>query len=50
MAEWQLSTSEAGVLTSVIKDELDKLPIPVEPADVPGEQERLAGVIREALD
>lgn len=50
VAQWQLSTREAEILTGVIKDELDRLPIPVEPTDVPGEQDRLAGVIRQALD
>lgn len=49
VAQWQLSTREAEILTGVIKDELDRLPIPVEPAEVPGEQERLAGVIQKAL-
>ncbi len=49
VAQWQLSTREAEILTGVIKDELDRLPVPVEPKDVPGEQERLAGVIRQAL-
>lgn len=49
VAQWQLSNREAGVLTGIIKDELDRLPIPVEPSDVPQEQERVAGVIRQAL-
>ena len=49
VAEWQLSTREAELLSGVIKDEMDRLPIPVEPTDVPGEQDRLAGVIRQAL-
>ncbi len=49
VAQWQLSTREAEMLSGVIKDELDRLPIPVEPTDVPGEQDRLAGVIRQAL-
>ncbi len=49
VAQWQLSTREAEILSGVIKDELDRLPIPVEPTDVPGEQDRLAGVIRQAL-
>ena len=48
-AQWQLSTREVEVLTGIIKDELDRLPIPVEPAEVPQEQERVAGVIRQAL-
>ena len=49
IAQWQLSTREAALLTSVVKDELDRLPIPVEPPDVPQEQERVAGIIRQAL-
>ena len=49
VAQWQLSTREAEILSGVIKDEMDRLPIPVEPTDVPGEQDRLAGVIRQAL-
>ncbi len=49
VARWQLSTREAELLTSVIKDELDRLPVPVEPPDVPREQERVAGIIRQAL-
>ncbi len=49
VAQWQLSTRETDILTGVIKDELDRLPIPVEPSDVPQEQERVAGIIRQAL-
>ena len=49
VAQWQLSTREAELLSGVIKDEMDRLPIPVEPTDVPGEQDRLAGVSRQAL-
>lgn len=49
VAQWQLSNSEAAILTGIVKDELDRLPIPVEPSDVPQEQERVAGVIRQAL-
>ena len=49
VAQWQLSTRETDILTGIIKDELDRLPIPVEPSDVPQEQERVAGIIRQAL-
>ena len=49
VAQWQLSTRAAEILTSVVKDELERLPIPVEPSDVPQEQERVAGIIRQAL-
>ena len=48
VAQWQLSAREAELLTGVIKDELDRLPIPVEPPQVPQEQERVAGIIRRA--
>ena len=50
VAQWQLSNREADILTGIVKDELDRLPIPVEPSDVPQEQERVAGVIRQALN
>ena len=49
VAQWQLSAREAEILAGVIKDELDRLPIPVEPTEVPQEQERVADVIRQAL-
>ena len=49
VAQWRLSAREAEVLTGIIKNELDRLPIPVEPAEVPQEQERVAAVIRQAL-
>ncbi len=48
-AQWQLSPREVEVLKGPVKQELDELPIPVEPKDVPGEQERLAALIRKAL-
>ena len=48
VAQWQLSTREAELLTSIVKDELDRLPIPVEPSDVLQEQERVAAIIRQA--
>ena len=48
-AQWQLSLGEVEVLKGRLKTELDQLPIPVEPQDVPGEQERLAGIITAAL-
>jgi hypothetical protein len=48
-AQWQLSPREAEVLKGSVKQELDELPIPVEPKDVPAEQERLAALIRKAL-
>ncbi len=48
-AQWLLSTREVEILTGIIKDELDRLPIPVEPSEVPQEQERVADIIRQAL-
>ena len=50
VAQWQLSTREAEILSGVMKNELDRLPIPVEPPEVLQEQERVAVVIRRALD
>ncbi len=49
VTQWQLSPGEVEVLKGRLKTELDQLPIPVEPQDVPGEQERLAGIITAAL-
>ena len=47
--QWQLSAGEVEVLKGQLKTELDQLPIPVEPHDVPREQERLAGIITMVL-
>ena len=49
ISQWCLSEQEAAVLTGAIKDELDRLPVPVEPGDIPAEEKRLAEVIRGAL-
>jgi len=49
VARWQLSPREAEVLKGPIKAELDRLPIPVEPKDIPEQQKRLAGIISRAL-
>ena len=49
VGEWGLSDREAGVLKGPLKDALDELPIPVEPSDLPREQERLAQIIRDGL-
>jgi hypothetical protein len=49
VAQWQLSDAEAQVLKGPVKEELDRMPIPVEPEDVPGEQARLAEIIKKAL-
>ncbi len=49
VAERHLSSQLAGVLKGPLKDELDQLPIPVEPADRKRELARLEQVIRLAL-
>ena len=45
---WGLSDQERSVLESVVVEALNALPIPVQPADIPGEQARLADLIRQA--
>ena len=45
VAQWGLSSEEAAVLRGPVLDELDKLPIPVEPENVAAETGRLAAVI-----
>ncbi len=49
VARWDLSSEEARVLHGPVLDELDKLPIPVEPEDVLAETDRFARLIGEAL-
>ena len=49
VAQWDLSSDEARVLHGPVLDELDKLPIPVEPEDVPAETDRFARLIGDAL-
>ena len=49
--EWQLSELEGEVLKGNLKWGLEALPVPVEPADIPVEQERFALIIHaEGLD
>jgi hypothetical protein len=43
---WDLSEDEAALLSGPVLAELSALPIPVQPADVPAEQARVADVIR----
>ncbi|PKB72079.1 MAG: hypothetical protein BZY87_02180 [SAR202 cluster bacterium Io17-Chloro-G6] len=43
---WALSDQEKSVLESTVLQRLGALPIPVQPEDVPGEQARLAQMIR----
>ncbi len=49
VAQWQLSSREAEVLKGPIKDELDRLPVPVEPRDYSTVEGRLADIIKKAL-
>ena len=46
VAQWNLSDKEAAVLMGPIKEELDQLPVPVEPSDIAGEQKRLRELIQ----
>ncbi len=46
---WSLSRTEEAVLTSALHDALIALPVPVEPADIPAEQARVAELIKAAL-
>ncbi len=46
--QWELSTEELAVLQDTLVPELEALPIPVEPADQPTQQQRFAGLIRDA--
>ena len=43
---WELSEEEASLLFGPVLTELSALPIPVQPADIPAEQARVADVIR----
>ena len=49
IGQWGLSTEEARVLQGPLLDALHALPIPVEPQDIPGEADRIAVLIRDAL-
>ncbi len=46
--QWQLSPQELSVLQDTLIPALEALPIPVEPANIPAEQERFAGLVRGA--
>jgi hypothetical protein len=46
---WELSPKEAAALKGPIKEELDRLPIPVEPANRSREERRLTAIIKKAL-
>ncbi len=45
---WGLSDQERSVLENIVVEALNALPIPVQPAEIPREQARLAELIREA--
>ena len=45
---WELSDQERAVLEGAVLQRLGDLPVPVQPQDVPGEQSRLAELIRAA--
>ena len=45
---WELSDQERAVLENTVLESLATLLIPVEPEDVPAEQQRLADAIRAA--
>ena len=45
---WGLSDQERSVLESVVVEALSALPIPVQPANIPREQARLAELIRQS--
>ena len=49
VSEWGLSERETDVLKGPLKNALDELPVPVEPNELPREQERLAEIIRDGL-
>lgn len=48
-ARWGLSAAEAAVLKDRVRDELEKLPVPVEPADRQREHDRFAGLISQGM-
>ena len=45
---WELTDQERAVLEGAVLQRLGALPVPVQPQDVPGEQSRLAELIRAA--
>ena len=49
VAQWGLSPKHAEVLMGPLRQELESMPVPVEPANIPGEQERAAALIQDAL-
>ena len=49
LAQWGLSESEAQVLQGPMRRALESMPVPVEPANIPDEQHRMAAIIDDAL-
>ena len=49
IGRWALSSRESQVLLGPIREALEALPIPVEPEDIPQEQDRFARLIGDAL-
>ena len=49
LAQWGLSESEAQVLRGPMRRALESMPVPVEPANIPDEQRRMAAMIENAL-
>ena len=49
ISKWGLSTREAEVLGGPLRDALEALPVPVEPANYRAEQDRFARIIGDAL-
>ena len=49
VARWALSSDEVEVLRGPVFEALQAMPVPVEPRDVPSEQDRLAQIIGAAL-
>jgi hypothetical protein len=49
IVRWSLASREGQVLQGPVRDALEALPIPVEPRDIPAEQDRLARLINDAL-
>ena len=47
--QWDLSPDEAQVLKGPLKDEIDRLPVPVEPTDYEAVEGRLNSLIQESL-
>ena len=47
--QWELSPAEGDLLKGEIKQAREGMPVPVEPGDLSGEQQRLTKIIREGL-